>query len=308
MAIELLAPAKVNLTLEVLGRRPDGYHEIASVIQTIGLVDRVVVEPAATLELRVTGDEVAYVPAGVENLAYRAALALMEEMPIVGHLRRRGRKMYELPGARITLEKRIPAGAGLGGGSSDAAAVLRGLDRLWSLGLGAEELSRLAARLGSDVAFFLHGGTAVVSGRGEVVRPLPDHPPHALTLLLSDARIEDKTRRMYSMVSVSDYSDGASSEAGADGVRSGRGLEDRDLTNVFDRHVAAAAPVSGRAIGACRTAGVEVHAAGSGPALFAWRAQEDLPKALVSELRALGVRTMGCETLRREEAFRVFEN
>src|SRR2546423_305244 len=123
-----MAPAKLNLTLEVLGRRPDGYHEIASVMQTIDLGDRIRLEPADSLEIEVSGDRGVDVPEDPSrNLAYRAATALKDSV---------GRPDL---GARIGLDKRIPAG-GLGGGSSDAAAVLRGLNRFWHLKLADETL------------------------------------------------------------------------------------------------------------------------------------------------------------------------
>ncbi len=148
--IELEAPAKLNLWLEVLGRRPDGYHEIDSVLSEIDLVDTVRLEAAAEISLTVEGLPA---PADETNLAWRAAAALGV-------------------GARIHLVKRIPAGAGLGGGSSDAAAVLKGLVRLYGLTPGEGRLAELAASLGADVPFFLHGGTARCRGIGERVEPL----------------------------------------------------------------------------------------------------------------------------------------
>src|SRR3990172_8418635 len=139
MPIELIAPAKVNLALEVTGRRPDGYHELVSVAQTIDLADPVVLDLATTIELEVAGEKLLGVPLeGPRNLAYRAALSLPPVAPAAGG----GRAHL---GARIRLEKEIPAGMGLGGGSSDAAAVLRGLNRLWRLDLPLDALVRVAA-------------------------------------------------------------------------------------------------------------------------------------------------------------------
>ncbi len=117
MALELLAPAKLNLALEVTGRRPDGYHDIVGVMQTIDLADRLRLDLAPSIEIEVTGEKTLGVPLeGPRNLAYRAALALLEQLPLLGHLRREGRKMYgDAHGARIVLEKAIPAGMGLGG-------------------------------------------------------------------------------------------------------------------------------------------------------------------------------------------------
>ena len=146
--LELNAAAKVNLALEVLGRRDDGYHEIATVMQTVDLSDRLVLEDADVVELRTTAPDV---PTDGTNLALRAALALRD---VAGSSR----------GVRITLEKRIPVAAGLGGGSSDAAAVLRALRGRRPVA----ELYRIARELGSDVPFFLSGlETAIGTGRGD---------------------------------------------------------------------------------------------------------------------------------------------
>src|SRR5947209_3944763 len=162
MSLELLAPAKVNLTLEVLGRRSDGYHEIVTLIQTIDLCDALILAAGHGIELEVVGDAVAGVPEGEANLAAKAAHSLKSEA---------GRTDL---GAHIRLAKQIPAAMGLGGGSSDAAAVLRGLNQLWDLRFTTDHLARVAATLGSDVPFFLYCGTAVCRGHGEIVEPMAD--------------------------------------------------------------------------------------------------------------------------------------
>jgi 4-diphosphocytidyl-2-C-methyl-D-erythritol kinase len=156
--VAVLAPAKVNLFLEVLGRRPDGFHEIDTVFQAVSLYDRLTCSPAERLELEVR-PESADVPRDERNLVLRAAHVL------AAHTGTR-------QGARITLEKVIPAGAGLGGGSSDAAAALVAFDRLWRTDVGRDTLRSLAAQLGSDVPFFLLGGTARGRGRGERLEPI----------------------------------------------------------------------------------------------------------------------------------------
>jgi 4-diphosphocytidyl-2-C-methyl-D-erythritol kinase len=152
----LRAAAKVNLTLEVLGKRADGYHEIATVMQAVDLSDRITLDDADALELR---SDSATVPSDASNLAWRAAAALREAARIE-------------TGVRIAVDKRIPVAAGLGGGSSDAAAVLIGLNRLWRLQWSIERLDEVAATLGSDVPFFLRGGAALARGRGEKVEAL----------------------------------------------------------------------------------------------------------------------------------------
>ena len=151
-------PAKINLALHVAGRRPDGYHQIVTLFQAIDEWDTLEGRPAADLRLDVSDPELA----GEENLVFKAARLLQDLVPAAA-----GR------GAHLSLRKSIPVRAGLGGGSSDAAGALSLLNALWELGLDIPELARLGARLGSDVPFFLTGGTALGEGRGERVTPLP---------------------------------------------------------------------------------------------------------------------------------------
>jgi 4-diphosphocytidyl-2-C-methyl-D-erythritol kinase len=163
------APAKVNRELRLGGRRPDGYHEIRSRLVSIDLADRVTVSRGTgSLELVTEGLDV---PAGDSNLVVRAARLLAE-------------RVGRTPDVRIRLEKRIPVGGGLGGGSSDAARTLALLAQLWDASVSREELASLAALLGSDVPFFLTGGEADVTGRGELVTPRPDLPQTELLLLV----------------------------------------------------------------------------------------------------------------------------
>ncbi|MBF0342709.1 MAG: 4-(cytidine 5'-diphospho)-2-C-methyl-D-erythritol kinase [Nitrospirae bacterium] len=147
-------PAKINWFIYVTGKRDDGYHNLLSIMQTVSLYDELTIEPAESLEL-VTDMNVSV----ADNLVFKAASLLKVDT---------GSNM----GAKIHLKKVIPTEAGLGGGSSDAAFTLLGLNNLWNLGLSTEELTTLAARLGSDVPFFVSGNCAFVSGRGEVVTPL----------------------------------------------------------------------------------------------------------------------------------------
>lgn len=152
--------AKVNLTLEMLHRRDDGYTELASVFQAIDLTDQIAFEPHDGLALTVVGADL---PADPTNLCWRAADLLASRLGLA-------------PEVAITLTKRIPFGAGLGGGSGNAAGVLAALHEVWGGDLSPAELSELGAELGSDVPFFLSGGAAEVTGRGEHVRPLPGLP------------------------------------------------------------------------------------------------------------------------------------
>jgi 4-diphosphocytidyl-2-C-methyl-D-erythritol kinase len=154
----LLAPAKVNLTLRILGRRPDGYHDLESLVQKVSLYDRLTFSDADDGVIELTCDDPT-LPTDSGNLVWRAADLLRERFAPPGR------------GVRIRLEKRIPHGAGLGGGSSDAATTLLGLNSLWDLKLSREVLSDLGARLGSDIPLFLHPSPSVMTGRGEIVDP-----------------------------------------------------------------------------------------------------------------------------------------
>ncbi|HMM20794.1 MAG TPA: 4-(cytidine 5'-diphospho)-2-C-methyl-D-erythritol kinase [Selenomonadales bacterium] len=165
--IVVAAHAKINLALDVLGKREDGYHEVAMVMQSVGLADRVALSERPE-GIRVSTD-LAGLDCGPANLAYRAAELLQKQFAI-----RRG--------VEIVLAKHIPLAAGLAGGSADAAAVLQGLNRLWELELPEDELVELGALLGSDVPFCLEGGTMLATGRGESLAPLPALP-HAWLVL-----------------------------------------------------------------------------------------------------------------------------
>ena len=159
----LTAPAKVNLALDILDTRPDGYHDMKMVMQTISLCDTVSVEEtAAGFELRTDGN---FIPAGKKTLEQRAAEAFFEAAGL------------PMPGLRVTLEKVTPAYAGLGGGSADVAALLRILRDTYAPELSTEELERIGFTVGSDMPFCVRGGTALAEGRGEVLtdlKPLPD--------------------------------------------------------------------------------------------------------------------------------------
>lgn len=158
----LSATAKINLYLEIIGDRPDGFHELVMVMQSVGLSDRVTVRSLSTPDIRLRCDH-PEVPADIHNLAFKAAALLQNRYP---------NAMKQHGGVEIVIEKKIPVGAGLAGGSSNAAAVLVGVDMLWQLGLTQIELQLLGAELGSDIPFCIAGGTAIATGRGEQVDSL----------------------------------------------------------------------------------------------------------------------------------------
>ena len=174
------AYAKINLGLDILGKREDGYHEVCMIMQSIGLADEIVITPGQGLEITT---DMPGLSCGPDNLAYKAAELLAKHAGLV-------------PDVHIALHKKIFLAAGLAGGSSDAAAVLRGLNKFWKLQLSVKQLEALAAQLGSDVPFCIQGGTAVARGRGEVLEPLPDLP-ESIVVLAKPRNLEISTAWVY---------------------------------------------------------------------------------------------------------------
>lgn len=168
-SLTLQAPAKVNLTLDILGSRPDGYHEMEMVMQSVSLQDTVTLDLGAPGGIRAESG-LRFLPTGKENLAVSAALAFREAA---------GQDWQDL---RITIQKLIPVCAGTAGGSSDAAAVLRGLNALTGAGFSPRELARVGEAVGSDVPYCVLGGTALAQGRGEILTPLKPLPPCHIVL------------------------------------------------------------------------------------------------------------------------------
>jgi len=292
MRLRLTAPAKINWTLEVIGRRPDGFHEVKTILQTIDLCDSLELEPAPELTLAATGEGL---PPPQDNLTLRAAHLLQERTRHSG-------------GVRMRLTKSIPVAAGLGGGSSDAAAALRGLDRLWGLALPHERLVELAAEVGSDVPFFLYGGTALAEGRGERITPLPDAPRTAILVVVPPLSMSHKTQRMYSLLGPEHYGDGAASDRFADALRQRRLFEESDLYDVFDSLAFRAFPE----LHACRQALMQagasaVHLAGSGPALFVLLRDEEQRERLARAAADGGAKAFAATTIVSSQALAVEE-
>jgi 4-diphosphocytidyl-2-C-methyl-D-erythritol kinase len=186
LTITLPAFAKINLSLRVLGRRADGYHELDTVLQTISLHDTFTFESAEDDQISLECDDRS-LPIDETNLVFRAAMALQA-------------RYSTSKGVKIRLEKRIPMQAGLGGGSSDAAVTLMALARLWNLDASQIELSNIAATLGADVPFFMFGGTARGRGIGADVTPLADAPKKFLAIVKPDVNIQ--TAAAYSALNV----------------------------------------------------------------------------------------------------------
>ena len=297
--IRIRAAAKINILLEVLGKRSDGYHEVRSILQTIGLFDTLECAPAPDLTLAAPA-----LPDDAPNLVLRAAQALQEATGCRA-------------GAALTLHKGIPVAAGLGGGSADAAAALVALNALWKLYLDVDELARVAAGLGTDVPFFLLGGTALASGRGDQVEPLPDPLPRWLVILVPAEPLPDKTRQIYSQLDPKWYTPGGFVATLAQRLRANPAASWRPLGNGLEPTAMEAFP----ALRAARNALVEAteqawreyplpigeddapdwNLSGAGPALFTYfgdvRAAERCRELLV----ARGYRAWVAPTLSRAE-------
>jgi 4-diphosphocytidyl-2-C-methyl-D-erythritol kinase len=230
-----------------------------------------------------------------ENLAYRAAALLRDWAggPVLG--------------ARIELRKVIPADAGLGGGSSDAAAALRALNRLWGLGLPASELSRLAAQLGADVPFFLFGGTALGCGRGDEVTPLPDVPSRRLLLVVPRRRPARKTAAMYAHLRPEHFGHGEASERLATSIRGGAAPSDDDVCNTFEGIAAEVSPEAAAAAERCRALGLRPHLAGSGPAQFVLLRPDADSAPLREALTAAGFDVFEATTMAASAATAIME-
>lgn len=210
MKIYEKAPAKINLMLDVLHKRPDGYHEVEMIMTMVDLADRLEMStlPRDTI---IISSQAGYIPLDEKNLAFQAAKLIKERYQVQG-------------GVYIHLDKKIPVAAGLAGGSSDAAATLRGLNRLWNLGISDEELKTLGAELGSDVPFCVTGGTALATGRGEILTPLPC-PPQCW-VILAKLPINVSTADIYGRLRVEDLQDHPS----ASGMM--KALNDRSFNGV----------------------------------------------------------------------------
>jgi 4-diphosphocytidyl-2-C-methyl-D-erythritol kinase len=269
------ACAKINLSLEILGRRRDGYHDVLTILQTIDLYDTLTFEPAGELTLTCSVPELA----GEKNLVLRAARLLQ---------RATGRE----DGADIHLEKGIPVAAGLGGGSSDAATTLVALSHLWGLHMTAANLQNLAMVLGSDVPFFLVGGTVLAGGRGENLTPLPPLPEHWIVLVRPPLDIPEKTDLMYANLTRREYTSGSVTQHMARAIQEGRALEPGLIFNAFEWVAFRLFELVDLARQQVVDAGADhVRLCGSGPSLYAIYPQEAPARRLYERLQAEGLET-----------------
>jgi 4-diphosphocytidyl-2-C-methyl-D-erythritol kinase len=247
------APAKLNLTLEVLKKRPDGFHEIRSVVQTTSFCDKLGFSASPKIDIRCTRSD--WSPA--KSLVTKAITLLKNSTGV-------------RQGVLIDIEKRIPLSSGLGGDSSDAAAVLRGLNLLWNLKLSLRDLIKYGAQLGSDVPLFLYGGTVLAEGRGEIIRPLRPMPHMTVILLFPAlARPENKTQQLYSRLTLRNYTPGKITEEFVNMLEGKATGQATRLFNVFDEvgllYFNGLKEIKQEFLAA---GAAEVHLAGSGPVLF----------------------------------------
>ncbi len=260
--MEIPAYGKVNLTFEVLDRLDDGYHLVTTVMQTIALADRLHFETNDELSVECEYPELA----GDQNLVWKAAVELAK----TGNIQ---------PEAKITIEKRIPVGMGLGGGSSDAATALLGLNRLWGLGFSTEKLATIAAGLGSDVSFFLWGGTALAQGKGEQISQLTSLPPLAMTLVFPSLVIPNKTASMYSRLTRAQFSDGGVTRQMIQILTLGQFVRESMRGLIFNAFSEVAARTYPELLEMCREiadqGGPVMHLCGAGPALFTIPSSEE---------------------------------
>jgi 4-diphosphocytidyl-2-C-methyl-D-erythritol kinase len=274
--LTLKAPAKINLTLEVLQRRPDGFHEIRSVLQTIDLCDTMSFNNSEEITIACDIPEWS-----ADSSQVFKAVTLLQEYDRIKK------------GVEIRIKKLIPLRAGLGGDSSDAAAALRGLNDLWKLALSEEKLLTLAAGLGSDTPFFIRGGTASVSGRGEVITTLRPLPPMWVVLVVPNIPVAPgKTARMYAGLKQSHFTDGSITQRLVDTLHKGEKLDSSLLFNTFENIAFDIYPGLGiykehlTKLGAPR-----VHLAGSGPTLFAIFSDKSRAEEIHTRIKKQGMKS-----------------
>ncbi len=289
--VTVRAPAKINLSLRVLGVRPDGYHELETVYQSLALWDTLTFranDGPFRLSCRRAG-----VPVDERNLVWRAAAALWTALERPG----------ALTGVSVSLRKRIPAAAGLGGGSADAAAALVGLQSLWRAPLPDRRLRRVAALLGADVPFALTGGTALGVGRGDLIRPLPDPPRRWIVLVSPPFGVSTaEAYRWFDDDEAPELAPGAGGSLGGRRALRRAGLAStvvNDLEPCVTRRFRLIAEIAGR----LRESGAAAAAmSGSGSTVFGLFEQARRARLAASQLAGPRWTTAVVRTLTREEA------
>jgi 4-diphosphocytidyl-2-C-methyl-D-erythritol kinase len=271
--VQVLAPAKINLGLEILGKRADGFHELHTVFCAVSLFDRIFID---TDEASCGGS----LPFGNLDLAVKAQSLASGQDAVFGQY-------------RVQIEKRIPVSAGLGGGSSDAAGTLRGLQSLHPDRMSYAQAFTMATELGSDVPFLLNGGIAAATSRGELLEPLP-FASFAVVLICFDLQITEKTRTMFGQLDASDFSDRARIGGIAESLRSMRFVgSGQAMPNAFQRALYHLFPEVARVANAIEVAtGLAVNVTGAGPSLYVLQADMERALSLRMSIRnVIGSRT-----------------
>ena len=286
--MRLKARAKINWTLDILGQREDGYHLMDMLMQPVTLADTITLEPATELSIATGGYPL--LPANEHNLAYRAALALKE---YTGYAR----------GAAIHVDKRIPVGAGMGGGSADAAGVLAGLNRLWQLGLSQEELERIGLTLGADVPFCLRGGLTRTTGIGEKMQPLPCGKSYCLVVVQPCRGLS--TGAVFTAYHEKENIPRPATDDAAHALACGDDdLLARSLGNVLQAVSQDMRPPIGEAIEVLRQRGaITALMTGSGSAVFGVFTDEEQARAVARSLRPRWRSTFFCRTCHNSIVF-----
>lgn len=273
--MELKALGKINLGLDVLGRRENGYHDVRMVMQTLYLYDQITIEKTEKPGIELSPN-LFYLPVNENNLAYRAADLLMQEFGVE-------------EGVKITLEKHIPVAAGMAGGSANAAAVLYGINRMFSLGLSQEELMERGVKLGADVPYCIMRGTVLAEGIGEILTPLPAMP--RCTVLVAKPPISVSTKLVYEKLDAHEIED----HPDIDGVL--EGLERQDLKkiassmgNVLEKVTVEAYPVIEKIKEMMKENGaLNAMMSGSGPTVFGLYSDKRMAKAAAQKIKESGI-------------------
>ena len=276
-SFKLNSYAKINLTLEILGRRKDGFHEISSIFQTINLYDTIHFQHASDFTVKTNIESLN----NRDNLVYQAGILLKDYMNVKF-------------GANILVDKNIPISSGLGGGSSNAAVTLLGLSKLWNLNIKFDQLVDLASQIGSDVSFFLFGGTAQVSGKGEMVSKLPSINEMKIILIFPDQYPEfsnlnySKTALAYSFLSEKNYTDGKYTNDLVTIIKRNSQPDYSDFFNTFsDVYSDVFRDINNPFISLNNIGIFKFCVSGSGPTLFIPTSEEDDIDSLVKKINEI---------------------
>lgn len=281
-----VAYAKINLGLDILGRREDGYHEVSMIMQSVGLCDEVIITPGSGKGKIDISTNIPGLSCGSDNLAYKAAALLAKHACII-------------PNVHIALNKKIFLAAGLAGGSADAAAVLRGLNKYWQLHLAKHELEQIAAQLGSDIPFCIEGGTMLATGRGEVLTKLADLP-QALVVLAKPKGLEVSTAWVYQHYNRGRVVHSPCIWQLQDRLAEGAPALVPYMGNVLETVTIPAHPIIASIKAAMLSAGAYYALmSGSGPTVFAFARDEQTAEQIVAALADFEVETAITTTVGR---------